>query len=302
MQRELPRLLEDAVEVLRRRGPVVRLGAGSVLVAGDTHGYPEVSRWVLGLADELGVDAVVFLGDYVDRGPRGVENLSLLVERLLAEPGRVVLLRGNHESPSMNLYYGFRGEFAAKVGVEHLDILHGFYSCLPYAALMGRVLLVHGGVPCRECQGGPEEPLRLGEIEERLRGLFCRRWLLEWGDSVAVQLLWNDPRGELDWFAPSLRGPGIYYYGRLAWKGFLEANGLELIVRAHEAVDAHHVWTSSGRPVHGLEHGYTMGLEELRGSVVTVFSSLYHGAGAGALLLREGEVVFLRYPGGAQGL
>ena len=302
MLEELPRLLGDATKVLQKRGPVVRLDADSVLVAGDTHGYPEVSSWVLGLADELGVGAVVFLGDYVDRGPRGAENLALLAERLLAEPSRVVLLRGNHESPSMNLYYGFRGEFAAKVGVEHLDSLHEFYSCLPYAALWGRALLVHGGVPCRLCRGGPEEPIRLEEVEERLRGLFCRRWLLEWGDSVAMQLLWNDPRGELDWFAPSPRGPGVYYYGRLAWRRFLEANGLEFIVRAHEAVDAHQVWTSSGRLVQSPGHGYTMGLEELRGSVVTVFSSLYHGAGAGALLLREGEAVFLRYPGGAQGL
>ncbi|KSW11545.1 hypothetical protein CF15_01530 [Pyrodictium occultum] len=292
--------MEDAAGLLASRGPVVEVEAGRILVVGDTHGYPEVSEWALRLADKHGAEAVVFLGDYVDRGPWSVENLELLLERMLAEPGRLLLLRGNHESLEMNRYYGFLEEYYSKLGPGRLAPLRRLYSCLPYAARSRGVLLLHGGVPCRECSGGPEEPVSLEELAERLSRLHCRPELDEWSDSLAAQLLWNDPRGDLEWFAPSIRGPGVYYYGRLAWTSFLRANGLSLLVRAHEAVDAHAVWTREGRLLKGVGHGERMGMRELEGSVVTVFSSLYHGAGAGALLIdQEGEFLeFLRYPEG----
>ncbi|OWJ54432.1 hypothetical protein Pdsh_08170 [Pyrodictium delaneyi] len=293
---ELPELLREAAELLRSRGPVLEAKAGRVLVVGDTHGYPEVSEWALSLADKAGADLVVFLGDYVDRGTRGSENLELLVRRLLDEPDRIVLLRGNHESPLMNLYYGFRDEVVSKLGIDILEPLYDFYTSLPYMLLADGILYVHGGVPCRVCGNEPEEPISLAEIRERLEELHGSRRGLDPEDHVAMQLLWNDPRGTIDWFLPSARGPGIYYYGREAWKTFMEANSLSLIVRGHESLDAFHVWLPDGSQRYRIDHGAVMNPEELRYSVVTVFSSLYHGAGAGAALVTEEGMVFLRYP------
>jgi len=45
-----------------------------------------------------GVDKIVFLGDFVDRGPNSVEVVSLVLLLRLAFPHHVTLLRGNHES------------------------------------------------------------------------------------------------------------------------------------------------------------------------------------------------------------
>ncbi len=67
-------------------------------VIGDIHGELAALDVILGKLPELDVeDTVVFLGDYVDRGPdsRGViERVRALPSRT---PARIVALRGNHE-------------------------------------------------------------------------------------------------------------------------------------------------------------------------------------------------------------
>ena len=83
---------------------------GRVLVVGDIHGC---RRELDVLLKDLGVgagDTVVFLGDYVDRGPdvRGV------IERLVAlaadQAVRTVFLRGNHEDMLLG-YLGHPGRY-----------------------------------------------------------------------------------------------------------------------------------------------------------------------------------------------
>jgi serine/threonine protein phosphatase 1 len=65
------------------------------LAIGDVHGCRRALDALLDVVAPAAGDTVVFLGDYVDRGPdtRGV------IERLLAWPAgvRLVTLRGNHE-------------------------------------------------------------------------------------------------------------------------------------------------------------------------------------------------------------
>src|SRR5687767_8328105 len=65
------------------------------LAIGDIHGCPAALDALLAAARPAADDVLVFLGDYVDRGPdsRGV------IDRLLAlrKAHRVVALRGNHE-------------------------------------------------------------------------------------------------------------------------------------------------------------------------------------------------------------
>lgn len=56
----------------------------------------------------------VFLGDYGDRGAQSIEVYMTLLTFWLANPQKVVLLRGNHELEYIAKRYGLYEEFAAK--------------------------------------------------------------------------------------------------------------------------------------------------------------------------------------------
>ncbi|HID09015.1 TPA: serine/threonine protein phosphatase, partial [Candidatus Micrarchaeota archaeon] len=63
------KLLERAREIFRHEGRLIRLPAEKTIVfVGDTHGDSEASEYVI--SRFLRPDhVIVFLGDYVDRGP-----------------------------------------------------------------------------------------------------------------------------------------------------------------------------------------------------------------------------------------
>ena len=75
---------------------LVRLHSGRAIFVGDTHGDFDASKKVIAsyLRPE---NSVIFLGDYVDRGPQSVENINYLLCLKLAYPENIFLLMGNHE-------------------------------------------------------------------------------------------------------------------------------------------------------------------------------------------------------------
>jgi serine/threonine protein phosphatase 1 len=72
--------------------------AGRTFAIGDIHGELETLERLLKKLPPIGdADTLVFVGDYVDRGPCSAQVIAFL-RRLQAESGpKVVCLRGNHE-------------------------------------------------------------------------------------------------------------------------------------------------------------------------------------------------------------
>ncbi|ARM76053.1 metallophosphoesterase [Acidianus manzaensis] len=228
----------------------------SVIFVGDTHGAIDVTEKVF---DEYysKVDKIIFLGDYVDRGSQSLENILLILRKMLENPDKVYMIRGNHESPITNEYYGFKAEIKQKLGdEENYEPFVRMFSVMPYAITINGYFCVHGGIA-----------RNLVDIKQ-INSLPKPDIIPD--NEIAFEMLWNDPREELDGFIPNVRGEGTYFYGKDVTLKFLENNNLKGIIRGHEAVDAFRF--------------------EMDNRVITVFSSRYHGYGAGALILNKDNI------------
>lgn len=141
-----------------------------LLAIGDIHGQIDALNRLLDKIRLTEADQLVFLGDYIDRGPDSFAVLEKLIEIEKQFP-RTVFIRGNHDQYLMNwlfsaddtfLYLGGRqtresyyrhaeqelneddgpGAFLRLMPESHLDFLDRtrFYYELPSA------LFVHGGI------------------------------------------------------------------------------------------------------------------------------------------------------------
>ncbi len=266
-------ILEKAKDLMldlyKRRPHIGPFESKRVAFVGDTHGaFEEVTKFVLGAVSKE-VDLIVFLGDYVDREPpNGLENLLAILKVFADSKGeKVVFIRGNHESPLTNYYYGFYDEVTVKLGGGAYEKFKEFFSLMPISAVVNGWFAVHGGLPGLPNQEGEMELAirRPSEINEKVSLPDENP-----DNPIALQLLWNDPREMKEYsFLPNVRGDGIYYFGVKPTEEFLKGDNLKGIVRGHEVANGVRVL--------------------MEGKVINVFSSVYHGESAGVLILEGNE-------------
>jgi len=213
-------LCAKAKELLMRESNVVHINA-PVTVVGDIHGQffdlIEIFR-IGGFCPDTNY---LFLGDYVDRGLFSVETISLLLCLKLRWPTRVWLIRGNHESRGVTQSYGFYTECARKYGSA--AVWHHFTDMFDYLTLSvvisNQIFCVHGGL-------SPSiHSIDQIKIIDRFREIPH--------EGPMADLVWSDPDPERDEFSLSPRGAG-YTFGAQVVKKFLEVNGMNHILRAHQ--------------------------------------------------------------------
>ena len=115
---------------------------GRTFAIGDIHGDFEALERVLSQLPELGsADTIVFMGDYIDRGPQSAEVVDLIRRLPFESPARVVALRGNHEDAWLRILAGGWAEF----------ILPRANGCLETArSFLGRPMPADLEMPTRE--------------------------------------------------------------------------------------------------------------------------------------------------------
>jgi serine/threonine-protein phosphatase PP1 catalytic subunit len=192
-------------------------------VVGDIHGqYSDLLR-LFGCGGFPPDVRYLFLGDYVDRGPFGIECFLLLSCFKVKYPDQIYLLRGNHESGPISRIYGFHDEVRRKYSVKMWKVFIDTFCYLPLASLIeGKIFCVHAGLsPSMMSPSDVNKIERPTEIPEE--GIIC-------------DLLWSDPEQGITGWAENDRGVSFTFGADIVRK-FLERNNLDLIVRAHQVVE-----------------------------------------------------------------
>jgi len=132
-----------------------------ILAIGDIHGCFDRVRALLDkLAIDVKRDNVIFLGDYVDRGPDSKKVVDLMIHLQQENPDSYVFLKGNHEEmfldyvengPLKNSFLKFGGQETLK-SYGHPDPGHipkqhvEFLKKLKPMHLTDRFCFVHAGL------------------------------------------------------------------------------------------------------------------------------------------------------------
>ncbi len=113
--------------------------AGRTFAIGDIHGELDQLRTLFSRMPDVGAsDTVVFLGDYVDRGPRSREVVDV-VRGLDRDTGcKVVCLRGNHEDAWLRVIDEGWAGFVLPPGNGCLATLNSYARRAPDAVPRGR--------------------------------------------------------------------------------------------------------------------------------------------------------------------
>jgi serine/threonine-protein phosphatase PP1 catalytic subunit len=176
----------------------------------DYGGYPPDSNYL-------------FLGDYVDRGKHGLECVTLLFAYLVKHPEKIHLMRGNHETASINRIYGFFDECKRRFSIKLWKVFNDCFDHIPIGAIVGeKIFCVHGGL-------SPEftELDQMNQIQRPANvpdtGMLC-------------DFLWSDPDRDIVGWGENDRGVS-YTYGPDVVEQFLQKHDFDLMVRAHQVVE-----------------------------------------------------------------
>ncbi|MEM2373821.1 MAG: metallophosphoesterase, partial [Thermoproteota archaeon] len=90
-------ILDKVKPIFEKEPSLIKVKTKKAVFIGDTHGDFESSKYVFDNFDPKQY-TLIFLGDYVDRGPQQLKNVTFLFQKKLETPDKVILLRGNHET------------------------------------------------------------------------------------------------------------------------------------------------------------------------------------------------------------
>ena len=191
-----------------------------VAVVGDLHGDYQSLEALLKIVD-FNSDLLVFLGDYADRGPDGVEVIRTVASLQREHPKNVIALMGNHEDFSEDGNPNFNpctliDEAQTKTDNWNRyfrDELKPFLDTLPLCALIpNNALLVHAGISSK-----------LTSIDD----------LKSPSEELRMDLLWSDPFDGEGEHPNYMRGAGVEW-GEDVSAVVCKALGVGRVIRSHQ--------------------------------------------------------------------
>ena len=235
-------VLKQAKSILSKRPAVMEITPTKLRIVGDIHGqfcvleklYDEITE--LRLQSEMKEEKhfsypLLFNGDIIDRGMRGVDYFIGILLLLLEHPNDVYINRGNHENCEMNETFGFKIEVMKKCGNDFYSHFSEIFEYLPVCHILrNTIFIVHGGLPKEN-------------INVRKAFISKKKEYLD--DDIETGFLWADPQ-EKAGFSPSPRNVG-HLFGPDVLLRFLTENKFKYVVRSHEVKMKGYEWDRTGK-------------------------------------------------------
>ncbi|TKR63129.1 hypothetical protein L596_027001 [Steinernema carpocapsae] len=224
--RDIFELLDRALVVFQKCPALVDVPA-PINVCGDIHGQYRDLMWIFSACGMPYKNRYLFLGDYVDRGPRSLEVIVLLLSLKVQFPKSIFLLRGNHELKNINKVYGFFKELQSRFNcyLKLYDKFNEVFAEMPLAAtIRGKILCMHGGLS--------PSLKKLDDIRQLKKPLVSVKEC-----PLAQDLLWSDPQPGVEGFKPNKVRAVSHVFGEDAVEAKLKQLDLGMVIRAHQAVE-----------------------------------------------------------------
>jgi len=209
---EINELLDEAERKFAAETNLIQLESGRVIFVGDTHGDFEATEKIMHKHLKPG-NKLVFLGDYVDRGPASVENIDFLFQQKIEHPDSLFLLMGNHEGYAVVSFHP--ADFWEGLDGELRQRYSEVFSKLPLAVSTSNgVLALHGALP---------DVPSLEDIN-RIK-LGSAEWhQITWGD-------WREMNGGFLGLDPYTGRP---QFGRKWFEEIMSRFGKSVLIRSHQ--------------------------------------------------------------------
>jgi len=186
-------------------------GAQNVVFVGDTHGDLEASQRVI--KDYLKPkNKIIFLGDYVDRGPFSKENLDFLLEKKLEFPDQIYLLQGNHEGHHILKFSP--ADFWEGLNEKEYQKYSSIVEKFPLVVVTKDIIALHGVLP---------DVKNLKEINQ-----------IKLGDERWMQIVWGDFVEEPGSYLGMNPFTGRPEFGRDWFFELMERLGERVLIRSHQ--------------------------------------------------------------------
>ena len=189
--------------------------ARKVVFVGDTHGDLEASQKVLKDYLKLG-NKIVFLGDYVDRGPKSKENLDFLLKTKTKYSNQIYLLQGNHEGHHILKFSP--AEFWESLDEKDYEKYSSIVEKFPLVVTAKDIVALHGVLP----------------NVIRTRNVLGMINKIRLGDEKWQQITWGDFSEEAGEYLGIDPFTGRPQFGRDYFLKLMEKFNKKVLVRSHD--------------------------------------------------------------------
>lgn len=213
------KIFESVEKILLREPRLIKIKeVKKIIFVGDTHGDLEASEKVV--KDYLKSDnKIVFLGDYVDRGPNSKENLDFLLKTKIKYPDQIYLLQGNHEGHHILRFSP--ADFWQSLNEKDYQVYTSVVEKFPLVVTKNEIIALHGVLPNINSPG--TVPGKLEKINEIKLG--SEEWRqITWGDFV-------ERAGEYLGMNPFTGRP---QFGRDWFLKLMEKFKKKILIRSHQ--------------------------------------------------------------------